>query len=116
MDKAVIYARVSTEDQDAQNQLDVLKAWASRRGLEVIRVYSDTASAWTAGHQVQLKRLVLDAHHREFDCVLVWALDRITRQGWPAETALQQVDVASFPEVWQAFIDRVVREHARPGH
>ena len=41
------------------------------------------------------------------------ALDRVTHQGWLAETALQQVDVASFPKVWQAFIDDVVREHTR---
>jgi len=38
------------------------------------------------------------------------ALDRVTRQRWPAETALQHVDVASFPEVWRAFIDDVVHE------
>lgn len=39
------------------------------------------------------------------------ALDRVTRQGWPAQEALKGVDVLAFPKVWQAFIDDVLGEH-----
>ena len=79
--KAVIYARVSTEDQTTANQIDVLKEWAEQRGLELIKVYEETASAWKNGHQKQLAELMEDARKGKFKIVLVWALDRLTREG-----------------------------------
>ena len=37
--------------------------------------------AWRSGHQKELKRLMDHAHKRRFDTVLVWALDRLSREG-----------------------------------
>lgn len=81
MKRAAIYCRVSTDEQTTDNQLDVLKRWAAALDLEVVAVYSENISAWHAGHQVELKRLLTDADRRKFDVVLVWSLDRLTREG-----------------------------------
>jgi len=81
MTRAVIYARVSTGQQDADNQTTVLTEWASQRGFQVVDVYTETESAWRDGHQQELARLVRDARKRRFSIVLVWALDRLSRLG-----------------------------------
>jgi len=81
MTRAVIYARVSTGQQDADNQTAVLKEWAVQRGFEVVGVYMETESAWRDGHQKELARLVRDARKGRFSIVLIWALDRLSRLG-----------------------------------
>jgi len=79
--KAVIYSRVSTSQQDTDNQIKVLETWARHRGFEVVAVYTETESAWRNGHQQELARLVRDARKGQFRVVLVWALDRLSRLG-----------------------------------
>jgi len=64
------YARVSTEDQSAELQIDALSA----AGCE--RVFTDKASGSLASRP-QLDRM-LD-HLREGDVVVVWRLDRLGR-------------------------------------
>lgn len=81
MTTAAIYCRVSTIQQDTNNQLDVLKAWAGLRGFRVVEIYTETESAWRDGHQRELARLVGDARKGRFKVVLVWALDRLSRLG-----------------------------------
>ena len=43
--KAAIYARVSTSEQSADNQLPDLEALASRRGFDIVRGFSENVSA-----------------------------------------------------------------------
>ena len=81
MQSAVIYSRVSTGTQDADNQIRVLQTWAKQRGFHVVEVYTETESAWRDGHQQELARLVRDARKGRFRFVLVWALDRLSRLG-----------------------------------
>jgi len=80
--KVAIYCRVSTSEQDAANQRLVLEKWAQDRGWEVVEVYQEQESAWKAGHQRELARLKEDAGlPGAFEAVLVWALDRLSREG-----------------------------------
>jgi DNA invertase Pin-like site-specific DNA recombinase len=79
--KAALYLRVSSEEQNADNQLPSLLKVAESRGWEVYKVYSEEASAWQNGHQSELKALLKDASTHNFQVVLVWALDRLTREG-----------------------------------
>jgi DNA invertase Pin-like site-specific DNA recombinase len=51
------------------------------RGSEVVKVYEEEESAWKSGHQRELSHLLEDARKRRFDAVLVWALDRLSREG-----------------------------------
>lgn len=79
--RVAIYARVSTEEQNTDNQVPVLQEFAKRQGWDVVAVYTEEASAWRAGHQTQLKVLLTRASYHAYDIVLVWSLDRLTRQG-----------------------------------
>jgi len=79
--KVVIYARVSTEDQTTENQVRELEQWAERRGWQVVGIYRENETAWKAGHQREWAHLKQDARFHKFDAVIVWALDRVTRQG-----------------------------------
>jgi putative DNA-invertase from lambdoid prophage Rac len=79
--KCVIYARVSTEEQHTENQIRELKEFIGQRGWEIVEVYAENETAWKAGHQREWARLKQDALNRKFEIVVVWALDRVTRQG-----------------------------------
>ncbi|MBC8275108.1 MAG: recombinase family protein [Chloroflexi bacterium] len=56
-------------------------SWAKQRGFEVIKIYEEEETAWRNGHQRELANLVADARRRKFQAVLVWALDRLSREG-----------------------------------
>lgn len=104
--KAVIYTRVSTGEQSTDNQVEQLKSWAAARGWDAVAAYTETESAWRAGHQHELARLKADAAKRKFEAVLVWALDRLSREGALAILQLVNtfkvygVKVISYQESW----------------
>ena len=106
--KTVIYARVSSNEQFTDNQLPMLEAFAKQRGSEIIERYIENESAWKSGHQHQLKRLLNDCRNGrcKFDVVLVWALDRLSREGAAAILNLvntfkiYSVKVISYQEPW----------------
>ncbi len=81
MVKCVIYSRVSTEEQSTANQINILAEWAETRGFTVVEVYQEQESAWRNGHQQELARLSRDAHRGRFNIILVWSLDRLSREG-----------------------------------
>ena len=80
--RVAIYARVSTKDkgQDTENQLVQLREYCKRQGWTVAGEYVDHISGKHANRD-SFKRLFADASQRKFDLVLVWALDRFTREG-----------------------------------
>lgn len=79
--RVAIYARVSTEDQTTDNQIPALEEYCHRYGWTVKKIYSEEASAWRSGRQSELKQLLIRASHHDYDIVLIWSLDRLTRQG-----------------------------------
>jgi DNA invertase Pin-like site-specific DNA recombinase len=81
--KVAIYARVSTRDkgQDVRNQLEQLRAYGDRQGLEAgRRMYIDQRSGKN-GDREEFRRMMNNAYQREFDVVLFWSLDRFSREG-----------------------------------
>jgi putative DNA-invertase from lambdoid prophage Rac len=80
MNRTALYLRVSTKEQTVATQERELRGWAERLGLEVIRVYADTASGARADRGA-LAEVLAGAHRREFNVLLVWALDRLSREG-----------------------------------
>ena len=77
--KAAIYARVSTVDQKCEMQLHELLEYCSRRGWEIAGEYVDTGWSGTKASRPQLDRLMKHAGEHQFDCVVVWKLDRFGR-------------------------------------
>ena len=80
--RAAIYARVSTRDQELENQLHQLRGYAESQGWKIVAENVDVAS----GGKGQTERQGLDvtfglAHQRKFDVLLFWSLDRLSREG-----------------------------------
>jgi DNA invertase Pin-like site-specific DNA recombinase len=105
--RCAIWARVSTDEQEPGNQLDALRAEATRRGWEVAAEYVlDGLSAWTGAHREQLRQALADARAGGYDVLLVWALDRLERGGIePTLRVVRQlrergVQVVSLQEPW----------------
>ena len=104
--KAAIWARVSTTEQETANQVRVLEEWAQKRGLEVVKVYQVEESAWQGKHLQALAQVYADARQGQFQCLLVWALDRLSREGPLATLEIVHrlgqsgVQVLSYQEQW----------------
>ncbi len=104
--KAGILVRVSDPGQHTDNQLSDLVTWAEHRGFEVVRTYEIQESAWKGAHQKQLTQVYHDARANKFQVLLIWALDRLSREGPLATLEIVHrlgnygVTVASFQEPW----------------
>ena len=77
--RVAIYARVSTDMQSVDMQLDSLRQYCSNRGWVIQQVYSDQGISGAKVKRPALDHLMSDARKRKFDCVLVWAFDRFAR-------------------------------------
>ena len=78
MKTIAIYARVSTEDQDLQHQVDELKNIALLQKYMVHDVYTDTISG-TKDSRPELNRLMFDMRKGLFNAVMIYKLDRLGR-------------------------------------
>ena len=80
--RVALYARVSTKDkgQDNENQLIQLRAFAQTQGWTVVREYLDTATGKRSDRE-QFQKMFVGASRREFDIILFWSLDRLSREG-----------------------------------
>jgi DNA invertase Pin-like site-specific DNA recombinase len=104
---AAIYARVSTDDkgQSPANQLLQLRAWCERMGYPVVREYVEHESGGKGiEYRKQLAAMFTDAARREFDLLLVWSLDRFSREGMAATIAHLQ-RLASHGVAFRSFIE-----------
>ncbi len=105
-DKAALWLRVSSGGQHAENQQPDLEAWAARRGTEIVKVYEISESAWKGAHQKALTEVYQDARAGRFQILLVWALDRLSREGVAATLEIvarlgrSGVRVLSLQESW----------------
>ena len=82
--RAALYARISTHDgrQFTENQIADMRRYAAREGWTIVREYVDkiSGSRGTDGRG-ELAQLMTDAELGRFDVVLVFSLDRFTREG-----------------------------------
>ena len=78
MKRAVLYARVSTQDQHPETQLLDLRLYAAQRGYEIIREYSDVISG-SKSKRPGLDALMADARRHKFDVLLVAGFERLAR-------------------------------------
>jgi DNA invertase Pin-like site-specific DNA recombinase len=80
--RAALYARVSKKDgkQDTENQLRQLRDFAGKMDWEVVHEYVDRASG-KRGDRKQFQKMFAAASKREFDVLLFWSLDRLSREG-----------------------------------
>jgi DNA invertase Pin-like site-specific DNA recombinase len=82
MTGVALYLRVSSEEQDLAGQERDLRAEADRRGWPVVAVYSEKVTGTGRVERGEYERLREDARRsdRMWDRVLVWSLDRWSRE------------------------------------
>jgi DNA invertase Pin-like site-specific DNA recombinase len=80
--KIAIYARVSTKErgQDTENQLIQLREFAAKQGWTIFREYIDQETGSKSDRR-ELQAMFDDASRRQFDLLMFWALDRLSREG-----------------------------------
>ena len=78
--KVAIYSRVSTQEQRPENQLRQLRDYARALGGEIVKEYIDYASGGKAERE-NFIALLQDGDKRQFGLLLVWSLDRLSREG-----------------------------------
>lgn len=76
--RAALYARVSTTDQQTENQLIELRRYAEARGW-IATEYVDLGTSGSKDRRPDLDRLMADVAARRIDSVVVWRLDRFGR-------------------------------------
>src|SRR5580765_4134263 len=76
--KAAIYARVSTLDQEPENQLQELRRYIEARGWLAVE-YVDRGVSGAKDRRPALDQLLADARRRRFDVLICWRLDRLGR-------------------------------------
>ncbi len=79
---AVVYARYSCDRQNEQSidgQLRVCQEFADRNGIKIIATYIDKAMSGTNDNREDFQRMLKDSDCKEWDYVLVYKLDRFSR-------------------------------------
>ncbi len=79
--KAAIYDRTSIARGHPENQAQALRDFATTKGYDVVAEFTDKTSAGPQGEQDQYNAMMHAARRRDFDVLLFWSWDRITRRG-----------------------------------
>jgi DNA invertase Pin-like site-specific DNA recombinase len=102
--KIGIYARVSTGKQENANQLDQLREFAAKQGWEIAIEYVDTVTGSGKLKRPQFDRMMLAASQRQFDLLLFWKLDRLSREG--VRKTLRYLELLdSYGVAWRSFME-----------
>ncbi len=81
--RAIIYARVSTEEQkkgySIDAQVEACTNYAKAKGWEIVKVYREAKSGKSADNRSQLQKALQLLEGGGADILIVWRLDRLTR-------------------------------------
>ena len=82
MKKAVIYARFSSHGQTEQSiegQLRVCNEYAQQNNIIIVDTYIDRAKTAQNDNRPQFQQMLMDSAEKQWDYVIVYALDRFAR-------------------------------------
>ena len=88
--RIALYARVSTDGQDPEVQLQALRAHATHRGWTIVEEFVDHGYSGAKEKRPALDRMIKAAWAGTFQAVLVWRFDRFARSVKHLITALEQ--------------------------
>jgi DNA invertase Pin-like site-specific DNA recombinase len=74
-----IYARVSTDRQSTESQINTLREYIEKRSWKLFREYIDTGFTGSNTKRPAFNEMIADAKKRSFDVLLVYKLDRLSR-------------------------------------
>jgi site-specific DNA recombinase len=83
--RVAIYVRVSTREQaehgySLQAQVDELRRYCDKNNFRVVRVYKDGGHSGSTLDRPMLQRMLDHIMEREFETVLLWKFDRLSRK------------------------------------
>lgn len=78
--RVALYGRISTAQQETENQMAILRDYCRKQEYEITSEYIDVITGGTAERE-QFQKMFEDARTRKFDLVMFWALDRFSREG-----------------------------------
>ena len=91
MKTAVIYARYSSDrqtEQSIEGQLTVCNRYAEQNDITIVGHYIDRAMTGTNDNRADFQRMLKDSNKKAWDIVLVYKLDRFSRNKY--ETAIHK--------------------------
>ena len=89
--KAVIYARYSSDNQreeSIEGQIRECTAFAEKNDITVLKHYIDRAYSARTDHRPAFQEMIKDSDKHLFDMVIVWKLDRFSRDRFRVDSAL----------------------------
>ena len=103
MMKAVVYTRVSTEEQNPKGQLEVVLEYARERGYEVVKVFEEEVSGSVDPLERRVFREMLDYTRKHgVDVIVMYDLTRFYRASSPMQTLGRLKEIM---EEYKVFID-----------
>lgn len=91
--KVALYCRVSTAEQNPENQLQELRRYVAARGWTAVE-YVDHGVSGAKDRRPALDRMMADAKRRKIDLVVCWKLDRFGRSLQHLVNAIQALSDA----------------------
>ena len=81
MKRCVIYARVSTDSQTTDNQINELNRVAELKGYKIVHTFKDEGISGSKGRDERkgFDELIKGAVKKDFDMILCWSVDRLGR-------------------------------------
>ena len=104
--KAAIYVRVSTDKQEAENQLRDLREYCKKASWEIYKEYVDVISG-KESNRPGFNQLFKDAHQRRFETLIFWDLSRFSRAGLEY-TILKLTELKNTGVSWYSFSEPYV--------
>lgn len=102
--RVALYARVSTNKQDTENQAVQLRDFAAKQGWQIVREYTDYETG-SKSDRGEFQQMFEDASKRKFDLLLFWALDRLSREG-VLETLQHLNRLTAYGVAWRSFTEQ----------
>jgi len=80
--KGVIYARYSSDNQreeSIEGQIRENTAYARKNDIDIVGTYIDRAYSAKTDNRPEFQKMIKDSAKKNFDVVIVWKLDRFSR-------------------------------------
>ena len=121
--KAVIYARYSSDNQreeSIEGQLRECTEFAEKNGITVLQHYIDRAYSAKTDNRPEFQQMIKDSSRHLFDIVIVWKLDRFSRNRYDSARYKNQlkrngVKVVSATEVISDGAEGIILESVLEG-
>jgi site-specific DNA recombinase len=88
-DTAAIYTRFSSQNQREEStaaQVRACSEFAVRKGLQIVKIYSDAAKSGTNSDREEFQKMIEDSGKKAFRYLIIHKLDRFSRDKYDAVT------------------------------